>query len=69
VCGSTYLHEEKYLGPQGNNYWRGIVVCHQTENGSYDPMTVSLDYLCRRYENMTLEEYMAKWREEHPTKS
>jgi hypothetical protein len=27
VNGSTYLHDEKYLGPQSTQYWRGIVVC------------------------------------------
>jgi len=58
VVGSTYLHDENYLGPQGNNYWRGIVVCHQVERGMYDPMFVSLDYLCRKYEKKTLAEFM-----------
>jgi hypothetical protein len=58
VVGSTYLHDEKYLGPQSTAYWRGIVVCHQVENGQYDPMFVSLDYLCRRYERKTLAEFM-----------
>ncbi len=60
VVGSTYLHDEKYLGPQSTAYWRGIVVCHQVENGSYDPMFVSLDFLCRKYENMTLAAFMKK---------
>ena len=58
VLGSTYLHDEKYLGPQGNDCWRGIVVCHQVERGQYDPMFVSLEYLCRRYENKTLKEFL-----------
>ncbi len=58
VIGSSYMHEEKYLGPQGTTYWRGIVVCHQVEGGAYDPMMVSLDYLCRRYEKKTLAEYL-----------
>lgn len=57
VLGSTYLHDEDYLGPQGNAYWRGIVVCHQVEAGQYDPMFVSLDYLCRRFEGASLEEW------------
>lgn len=60
VVGSCYLHDEDYLGPQGNSYWRGIVVCHQVENGSYDPMFVSLDYLCRRYENRTLANFLRR---------
>jgi len=59
VLGSTYLHDEKYLGPQGNANWRGIVVCHQVENGQYDPMFVSLDFLCRKYEGRTLAQFMA----------
>jgi hypothetical protein len=59
VLGSTYLHDEGYHGPQGNAYWRGIVICHQVEAGTYDPMFVSLDYLCRRYEGMILSEFLA----------
>lgn len=60
VAGSCYLHDEDYLGPQANDNWRGIVVCHQVENGSYDPMFVSLDFLCRKYEAMPLERFMFK---------
>lgn len=58
VIGSTYLHDEEYMGPQGNAEWRGIVVCHQVEEGHYDPMFVSLDYLCRRYEGKTLAQFL-----------
>jgi hypothetical protein len=47
--GSCYLHDEDYLGPQGNHYWRGVWVFHEVENGDYQPMPVSLDYLRRRY--------------------
>ncbi len=59
VLGSTYLHDENYIGPQGNKYWRGIVIKHQVEAGTYDPMFVSLDYLCRRYEQKTLAAFMS----------
>jgi len=58
VAGSCYLHDEVYLGPQANDNWRGIVVCHQAENGTYDPMFVSLDYLCRRYEGVALGSFL-----------
>lgn len=54
---NCYLHDEGYKGPQGNNHWRGIIVKHQVQDGSYDPMFVSLDYLCRRYEGMSLERF------------
>lgn len=60
VIGSSYLHEERYLGPQSTAYWRGIVVCHEVRGGTYDPMFVSLDYLCHRYEKKTLRTYMEK---------
>lgn len=60
VAGSCYIHDEEYMGPQTINYWRGIIVCHQVERGEYDPMFVSLDYLCRRYEGKRLSAF--KWR-------
>lgn len=58
VAGACYLHEEDYKGPQGNAHWRGIVVLHQVEDGEFDPMFVSLDYLARRYEGMRLNEFI-----------
>lgn len=60
VCGACYLHDEKYIGPQGNAYWRGIFVKHEVRNGQYDLMEVSLDYLCRKYEGMHVWEFMKK---------
>lgn len=55
VAGACYLHDEDYKGPQGNAHWRGIVVCHEVKDGSYDPMFVSLDYLARRYTGTSLK--------------
>jgi hypothetical protein len=49
IAGSFYQHDEKYLSPQGNDHWRGVVVKHQVREGAFDPMFVSLDYLRRRY--------------------
>jgi len=60
VAGSCYLHDEDYKGPQGNAHWRGIIVKHEVRDGSYDPMFVSLDYLCRRYEGISLDRFMEK---------
>lgn len=48
-CGCCYLHDEHYLGPQGNNYKRGIIVKHEVDNGHYDLMTVSLKFLEGHY--------------------
>lgn len=58
VVGACYLHTEDYLGYQGNAHWRGIVVKHQVKDGGYDLMEVSLDYLCRRYEDKPLAVWM-----------
>src|SRR3990167_3739832 len=48
-AGSCYLHNEDYLGPQGNSYDRGIWMKHEVHDGSYHPMYVSLQYLKKRY--------------------
>lgn len=48
-CGTCYLHDEVYLGQQGNNQRRQIVVKHEVEEGRYDPMFVSLKYLEKAY--------------------
>lgn len=57
VAGSCYLHDEEYRGPQARGEWRGVIVKHQVENGAYDPMFVSLDYLCRKYEGKRLSDF------------
>lgn len=49
IAGSCYEHHEEYLGPQGNNHFRGIVVLNEVNNGTFDEMFVSLDYLKKRY--------------------
>ncbi len=49
IAGSCYEHDEDYMGPQGNNHWRGLVHLHEVNDGEFDEMFVSLDYLKRRY--------------------
>ena len=36
----------------------GIIVKHGVDRGSYNPMMVNLDYLCQRYEGVTLEKFL-----------
>jgi hypothetical protein len=50
VAGSCYEHDEDYKGPQANNHFRGILMLHNVQGGTFDPMVVSLDYLRARYE-------------------
>lgn len=49
VCGSYYLHDEGYKGAQGNGHWRGIVVLNEVQDGAYDIMPLSIEYLRRKY--------------------
>jgi len=62
VNGACYLHYEDYKGKQDNQmHFRGIVVLNEVDGkGGFLPMPVSLEYLCRRYENMTLKQFAAK---------
>lgn len=48
-CGLCCLHDEEYLGPQGNNHRRQILVMHEVEEGRGDPMFVSLRFLEKAY--------------------
>ena len=36
-CGLCCQHDEEYLGPQGNNHRRQILVLHEVEDGKFDP--------------------------------
>lgn len=49
MCGTCYLHDEPYLGPQGNVAPRQIIMKHEIEDGRYDLMAVSLNFLKKRY--------------------
>jgi hypothetical protein len=48
-AGCCYEHQEDYLGPQGNNHFRGIHMLHEVNNGEFDHMAVSLKYLRKKY--------------------
>lgn len=58
VVGSCYLGREEYRGPQGANEWRGTAVLHDVRDGDYEPMFLTLRWLCREYTGMELPDYM-----------
>lgn len=61
VAGSCYLYDEGYRGHQRNNDWRGVVVLNDVRNrGECEPMPLTLDYLCRKYEGMSLGTFLRK---------
>lgn len=51
IAGSFYLHEEDYLGIQGNNHWRGALMLHNCSNGQFDLNLLPMTYLERKYGN------------------
>lgn len=60
VAGACYLHCERYRGPQARAEWRGVLVLHSVKDGDFDLLEVPLDYLCRKYEGMSLRKFMDK---------
>lgn len=60
VAGSCYLHDEDYRGAQGQGHWRGVVVLNEVQDGDYCVMPLTLDYLCRKYEGISLAAYLRK---------
>lgn len=49
IAGSCYEHDEDYMGPQGNNHWRGCLMLHNVDNGQFDLVQVPLHFLERKY--------------------
>ena len=49
IAGSCYEHDESYMGPQGNEHWRGFYMLHEVDDGAFDEMAVSINYLRRTY--------------------
>lgn len=55
IAGSCYEHDEAYLGPQGNKHWRGFLMLHAVRDGTFDVMPVSLEYVNRRFQDVTYQ--------------
>jgi hypothetical protein len=49
--GCCYLHDEEYLGPQGNNYFRGIHMLYDVKDGEFHVHSITLDYLIKRQQS------------------
>lgn len=50
IAGTCNLHDEQYLGWQGNNYKRQVIVLNECDGtGRFDLMAVSLAFLKSRY--------------------
>ena len=50
VCGRFYSHHESYRTQDvQNSEWNGIVVLNEVDNGTYDLMPLSFNYLRRKF--------------------
>ena len=49
ISGSFYSHTENYLNAQTNIHWRGIWQLNEVNEGAFDEMPLSLEYLRRKY--------------------
>lgn len=48
-AGCCYLHDENYLGAQGNNYFRGVWMLYDVEDGEFNALQIPLTYLKEKY--------------------
>ena len=48
-AGIFYQHDEDYLNPQTNGSWSGIWMLNEVNNGSFDELPVSINYLRKKY--------------------
>lgn len=49
-AGTCYNHNEEYLGAQGNNYFRGIHMLYDVNDGEFNVHSIPLSYLKNRYD-------------------
>lgn len=52
ISGSFYQHDESYLNAQTNVCWHGIWFLHDVQDGSFDELPLSIEYLRRKYGNV-----------------
>ena len=52
VVGSYYLHDESYMDQLSNRHWRGLLVMNEVQDGHFDEMFLSIEYLEKRYGRM-----------------
>lgn len=50
IAGSYYLHDESYMDKLSNRHWRGLVMLNEVDDGHFDEMFLSIEYLGKRYE-------------------
>ena len=49
IAGSFYLHDEDYMDQLSNKHWRGLVMMNEVDDGAFDEMFLSMNYLEKKY--------------------
>lgn len=49
IAGSFYLHDEPYMGIQGNKHWRGAMMLHNCKDGQFDLNLLPMTYLKNKF--------------------
>ena len=49
VAGCAFDYSSDWAGNANRFYWRGVIILHDVENGTYDPEFISLERLRRTY--------------------
>lgn len=50
IAGSFYLHDEEYMGQQGNKHWRGALMLHGCQDSAFDLNLLPMRYLKAKYD-------------------
>jgi hypothetical protein len=54
IAGSYYLHDEDYMDQLSNTHWRGLLVMNEVEDGQFDELFLSINYLKAKYNDKKL---------------
>ena len=49
IAGSYYLHDESYMDQLSNRHWRGLLILNEVNDGHFDELFLSIEYLGKRY--------------------
>ena len=49
VVGSYYMHDEGYMDQLSNKHWRGLLIMNEVNDGHFDELFLSIEYLERKY--------------------
>lgn len=51
IAGSYYMHDEGYMDQLSNRHWRGLLILNEVEDGHFDELFLSIEYLKKKYGN------------------